>query len=62
MYFSSRNGRPEARLLSYIEDANLTSVQQISTFPRRVRVRERTLQSWMVILYTALMNTTVQLN
>jgi hypothetical protein len=49
-------------LLSYIEDASLTSVQQISTVPRRVRIREWTLESWMVILYVALMNTTVQLN
>jgi len=49
-------------LHSYIEDASLTSVQQISTVPRRVRIREWTLESWMVILYTALMNTTVQLN
>jgi hypothetical protein len=49
-------------LLSYIEDANLTSVQQISTVPRRLKIREWTLESWMVILYTVLMNTTVQLN
>lgn len=49
-------------LLSYIEDATLTSVQQISTVSRRVRVREWTLELRMVILYMALMNTTVQLN
>lgn len=49
-------------LLSYIEGASLTAVQQISTIPRRVRIREWTLESWMVISYTALMNITVQLN
>lgn len=49
-------------LLTYIEDTSLMSRQQISTVPRRVRVREWTLDLWMVILYMALINTTLQLN
>jgi hypothetical protein len=38
-------------LLGYIEDASLTSVQQISTVRSTVRVKEWTVESWMVILY-----------